>query len=155
MKVDGSITVDAPREEVFSEMQDPAMLGRAIPNCESVERIGDDEYEAIIEERIAGVTLRMSVDIALTELREPEYVEISLEADALGGNTGAEGTGSFDLSQADGGGTEIDYVMDISVSGKLASLGFKMLNHVVSDRIGAMADNIEEIFEEADAAQSS
>lgn len=146
MEVTGQISVQAPRTVVFEEMQQPETLKRAIPNCESIERRGDDAYTAVIDERIANISIELDIDIEITALREPEFVEITISGEALGGNTGADGVGRFELSSTDQDGTTIDYEMDIAVSGKLASLGFKMLNHVVTNRIEMMAANIEEIF---------
>lgn len=147
MEIVGQITVPVSRPVVFEEMQKPETLERAIPNCESLEQRGEDVYHAVIDERIAGVSMKLELDIEITALREPEYVEIAIDGEALGGNTGAAGTGTFELSSIDDDQTEIDYAMDISVSGKLASLGFKMLNHVVEKRVGQMGDNIEKLFE--------
>ena len=44
MKISGSYTLALPQERVYAIMQDPAVLAKAIPGCEGLEQIGEDEY---------------------------------------------------------------------------------------------------------------
>lgn len=156
MKFEGEITVDAPRPRVFEEMQTPAMLNRTIPNCQRVDEISDGRYRATIEEKISQLSLTMDTEIEITELRDPEFVEITITGSSKNGNTSAEGIGSFDLLEENGGDrTAIHYTLEINVSGKLASLGFKMLKHVVTSRIDQMVDNIETAFENGDTPETA
>ena len=44
MKISGSSTLDAPVEKVWEAIQDPAVLARCIPGCESLTTVADDRY---------------------------------------------------------------------------------------------------------------
>lgn len=152
MDFDGEITVSAPRATVFQEMQRPEMLGRTMPNCESVEQIDEHTYKFTVAEKISKIKLDLENEIEITNLHEPDLVEVEISGNAPGTNTEARGNGRFELSETDDGqGTDIHYTMEIDVSGKLASIGFRMLKHVVTNRINQMADNIRSAFEEPEA----
>lgn len=152
MDFEGEITVAAPRTEVFEEMQKPEMLGRTMPNAESVEQIDEHTYKVFVAEKISRISLDLENEIEITNLREHDLVEVEISGTAPGTNTSARGTGTFELSEANGGEkTDVHYVMEIDVSGKLASIGFRMLKHVVTNRIDQMAENIKAVFEEPEA----
>lgn len=152
MDFEGEITVAAPRTEVFEEMQKPEMLGRTMPNCESVEQVGENTYKVLVSEKISKISLELENEIEITDLQEYDLVEVEINGTAPGTNTSARGTGTFELTEADGGSkTDIHYIMEIDVSGKLASIGFRMLKHVVTNRIDQMAENIKAVFEEPEA----
>ena len=43
MKISGSTVLAVPRDRAYAMMQDPEILARAMPGCESLEPIGPDE----------------------------------------------------------------------------------------------------------------
>lgn len=153
MEIEDQLTVDAPRELVIEEMQKPENLQEVIPNCQNVEEVGEREYELEISERISMVSLDLDADLTITEFNPPDSFVVTIDGEAPGSNTDVSARTTYELSEAEGGGTVIDYYMDIEVSGKLASLGFRMLKSTVNKRIEQMGDNIEELFADHKATQ--
>ncbi|MBI2153909.1 MAG: hypothetical protein HYV92_06065 [Candidatus Rokubacteria bacterium] len=49
MKIEGSYDVSARRQKVWAAFLDPAQLATAMPGCEKLERLGPDEYRAILK----------------------------------------------------------------------------------------------------------
>ncbi|MGH8058956.1 MAG: SRPBCC domain-containing protein, partial [Candidatus Entotheonellia bacterium] len=45
MKVSGTNTLNAPREQVWQLLNDPAYLKACLPGCESLEAAGPDQYQ--------------------------------------------------------------------------------------------------------------
>jgi carbon monoxide dehydrogenase subunit G len=41
MEIKGEYQIDAPREAVWEALNDPEMLKKCIPGCESLEKVGD------------------------------------------------------------------------------------------------------------------
>lgn len=153
MEVEDQFTVDAPREVIVEEMQKPDALKEVIPNCQEVTEVAEREYEAKVSERISMVSLDMEIEISITEFNPPESFDVNLDGTAPGSNTDVSATMTYNLSELDDDSTLIDYYMDIEVSGKLASLGFRMLKSTVNKRIEQMTDNVQELFEEQKAPQ--
>tara|TARA_B110000263_G_C15198284_1_gene459424 strand:- start:24 stop:464 length:441 start_codon:yes stop_codon:yes gene_type:complete len=146
MEFEGNIHVPAPRNVVFTEMQKPEMIQKIIPNCKSVEQKDGDKYIAIIHEKISKISMEIETELELTEIREPDLVKLTISGDAPGSNTSIQGTGTFELSES-GSGTAVKYTMEIEVSGKLASIGFRMIKHVAKKRIDEIGTNLVEIFQ--------
>ncbi len=44
MKISGSSTLESPVDKVWEAIQDPAVLARTLPGCESLAVIGEDRY---------------------------------------------------------------------------------------------------------------
>ena len=55
MKLSGSYTFSAPRDDVWQLLNDPQTLQRIIPGCERLEEVGQDTYAADIKLGLAGV----------------------------------------------------------------------------------------------------
>ena len=152
MEINGEIDVDAPRETVVTEMQRAEVLEEVIPHCTRCDEVGEREYEAELSKRISMVSVDLEINIGIEEFEPPESFVVAVDGTAPGGNTDVNADMAFDLSETDAGGTFIDYEMDIEVSGKLASLGFRMLKSTVTKDIEKMANNVEEQFSEQTAS---
>ena len=100
MKVTGSAVLHAPREKVWSALQDPAVLVRTIPGCQQLEQVGPDSYRATVTAGVASIKGTYTGDVRLTDQAEPK----SFVLHAAG--SGAPGTVSADvrvnLADADG-----------------------------------------------------
>jgi carbon monoxide dehydrogenase subunit G len=90
--------------------------------------------------------MKIETELELTEIREPDLVKLTISGDAPGSNTSIQGTGTFELSE-DGVGTAVKYTMEIIVSGKLASIGFRMIKHVAKKRIYEIGINLVKVFQ--------
>jgi len=148
------IVVDVPRETVIEEMQKPAMLERTIPNCSNVDEIAEHEYHAEVNERIAMMSLDMELDIDVIRFNPPDDFAVAISGHGDGSDTRVSAEANFDLSEVESGKTAIDFEMDIDVSGKLASLGFRMIRSTVEQRTDEMIANIEEAFAESSVSST-
>ena len=54
MKIAGTTLLPFPPERAYELMQDPAVLSRAIPGCESLDRTGEGEYRMKMKMMLAG-----------------------------------------------------------------------------------------------------
>ena len=57
MKISGGSTLDAPVEQVWEAIQDPAVLARCIPGCEALRTVGEDRYAMSVTAGVAAITL--------------------------------------------------------------------------------------------------
>ena len=48
MKLKDEILIQAPRETVFAALNDPDVLTEAIPGCQTLEKISDNEFTATV-----------------------------------------------------------------------------------------------------------
>src|SRR6266480_4440291 len=55
MKIEGTYDVPVPRKKVWDAFLSPAQLKKAIPGCEKLEALGNDEFKATMKIGVAAV----------------------------------------------------------------------------------------------------
>ena len=126
MTMSGEQQLAAPREKVWAMLNDPAVLKTCIPGCETLDVIGENEFQAVATNKIGPVKARFKGKVRLTDLDPPNGYKISGEGD--GGVAGfAKGGASVHLSDKDGG-TLLSYNVEAQIGGKLAQLGQRLVN---------------------------
>jgi hypothetical protein len=128
MKLEGSHTVPAPRQKVWDAFLDPEQLRQAIPGCEKLEAIGNDEYKATMKVGVGGVKGTFEGKVRLTEKKPTDSYKMAVEG--TGGPGFVRGETLISLSDIEGGGTKVAYVADVQVGGLIASVGQRMLGGV-------------------------
>ena len=125
MDITGEHRVPLPREAVFDALNDPEVLGQCIPGCQTLERVGEHEFDADVVARIGPVKARFRTRIAVSNLNPPESYTLSGE-----GRGGAAGfaTGSADVSlEAEDDETVLRYTARIRPGGKIAQVGSRLI----------------------------
>lgn len=124
MRIEGTQTLNAPRERVWAALIDPEVLRRCIPGCESLEKTAEDTYAAILKAGVGPIKGVFKGTVHLEEMRPPEHYRIVVEG--KGGPGFAKGSGDFDLEEIDGK-TVIKYAGDLQVGGTIAGIGQRMI----------------------------
>ena len=125
MKVDGSYTMDAPREQVFETLQQPEALRACLPGVEKFDDLGGGRYEAVLKAGVAGVRGTFTGVVTMADQRPPEFYRLSVEGSFSGGFV--KGTGDITLEDVDGGKTKVSYSGDGQIGGPLASVGQRLI----------------------------
>lgn len=122
MQMTGEQRIAAPRRKVWEALNDPAVLARCIPGCQSLEKEGDDRFLAVAEVKIGPIGARFKGNVQLSDLDAPNGYTIT--GSGNGGIAGsAKGGAKVRLSDADGGGTLVSYEVEAEVGGRMAQLG--------------------------------
>lgn len=133
MRIEGSVVVGAPRDVVWTALQDPAVLARTLPGCDAFEEVGPDAYRATITAGIASIKGTYLGDVSLSDRVAPERYRLRASG------SGAPGTVSADalvtLEEVDGA-TRITYVADAVVGGVIGGVGQRMISGVAKRMAG-------------------
>ncbi|MBS1253629.1 MAG: hypothetical protein MAG451_02681 [Anaerolineales bacterium] len=125
MKLEGNYTFAAPRDEVWEAMLDPEVLSKALPGCEELEQVDDNEYKATLNIRIGPVQGRFKGSVSLSDLNPPESCHMEVSGQGAPGFVNGEGDAS--LEEQDGS-TTMHYVGNVQVGGRVASVGQRLLD---------------------------
>jgi uncharacterized protein len=138
MEMTNSRVVPAPPAEVWAALNDPAVLQASIPGCESLERIGDNEWRAVVAAKVGPVSARFTGTMRMTDVTPP--TGYTLQFTGQGGAAGfASGEAKVTLTPAEGGHTLLTYVVKAQVGGKLAQIGSRLID-------GAAAKMVDDFF---------
>jgi carbon monoxide dehydrogenase subunit G len=126
MEIKGEYKIAAPRDKVFSALNDPAVLQACIPGCESLEKTSDTEMKAKVRLRIGPVSATFTGKVTLSDIDPPNGYKISGEGQ--GGVAGFAKGGAVVTLRDDGGATVLDYDVDAQVGGKIAQVGARLID---------------------------
>lgn len=127
MKIEGSHDVTAPRQKVWDAFLDPEQLREALPGCEKLEALGNDEYRAIMKVGIGPVKGTFEGKVKLSDKNPPESYRMGVEGS--GGPGFVRGSALISLGDIEGG-TRVSYSADVQVGGLIAGVGQRMLGGV-------------------------
>jgi carbon monoxide dehydrogenase subunit G len=124
MKIQGTHTFDAPRERVWRALLDPAVLARTLPGCEKLERVGENDFQGVLNVQVGPVKGQFQGTLVLTDVRPLEGYHMKLDGKGPAGFMNGEG----DLRLADAGSsTVLTYDIDSQVGGRVAAVGQRLL----------------------------
>ena len=129
MDIAGEFHIPLAREAVFEALNDPDVLGRCIPGCQTIEQVGEHEFDADVVARIGPVKARFRTRIEVSNLNPPESYTLSGE-----GRGGAAGfaAGSADVSlETVQDGTVLRYTARLRPGGRIAQVGSRLIGGTV------------------------
>jgi carbon monoxide dehydrogenase subunit G len=136
MDIKGEYRIDANRQAVWDALNDPDMLQQCIPGCESLEKVSDTEFTAVVVAAIGPVKAKFKTALKLEDLDPPQRYRLVGESKAAAGF----GSGSALVNlEEDDGGTQLTYDADFKVGGKLAQVGSRLV-------LGATRKTADEFF---------
>lgn len=126
MKMSGEEIIPAPRDAVWKALNDPDILQRCIPGCESITKHSDTRMEAKVTIKLGPVKAGFTGVVNLSDIKAPASYRISGEG--KGGLAGfAKGGADVRLDDVPEG-TRLSYDVDAQVGGKLAMLGSRLID---------------------------
>jgi len=124
MKISSTYELHAPRERVYAALVEPDVLRRAIPGCESLEKVDENSYSATLKAGVGPIKGTFKGDVRLEDMRPPEHYRIVVEGKGAVGF--AKGSADFDLDEKEGG-TLIKYSGEMQIGGTIAAVGQRMI----------------------------
>ncbi len=145
MKLQGTVTVNAPQERVWQVLIDPVQLCKVIPGCEQARQLDATHYEAVLSVKVQFMTIRSRAKGTLLEADAPRHLvgELVGEPTSMAGAFRARVT--IDLMPVNDA-TSIRYAMDLTLLGRLASLGEAMVRSTSQQLTRQFAENLATLF---------
>ncbi len=125
MDLNGEVRILAPRVAVWAALNDPEVLARVIPGCESMVKDDDTHFTARVVARIGPVKASFTGNVTLSDLDPPNGYTISGEGQ--GGVAGFAKGGARVTLAPDGAATILRYAATGDVGGKLAQIGSRLV----------------------------
>jgi carbon monoxide dehydrogenase subunit G len=139
MDMTGQYRIPAPREQVWAALNDPTTLKASLPGCQSLEKVSDREFAAVVLAKVGPVQAKFNGNVTLSNLNPPESYTISGEG--KGGAAGfAKGGADVTLIE-EGEVTVLTYTARADVGGKLAQLGSRLIDGTAKKMADEFFDN--------------
>jgi uncharacterized protein len=122
----GEYRIAADRHTVWAALNDPDVLCRSIAGCQSMNKMADDRFEAVIKAKVGPVSAAFNAELELQEIEAP--TSYTIHANVKGGPAGfARGRARVNLVD-EGDSTLLQYAVTASVGGKLAQVGSRLID---------------------------
>lgn len=145
MHFEGEQTIHAPIASVWAFFMDPNKVAECAPGFKSMEIVGPDHFKPTVSVGIGPVKSTFTLDVHMTNKQEPTRAEATARGNAAG--TAVEMQGSMDLAEVSSSVTNMRWVANVNVSGKIASLGARLMESTANKLTGRFFDCTREKLE--------
>ena len=138
MEMTGSRQIAASQAEVWRALNDPAILKKCIPGCESLDKSDDTHMKGVVALKLGPMSLRFNGDVQLENLNPPDSYRLT--------GSGKAGPAGFASGYADvtlapkEGGTLLTYNVQSNVGGKIAQMGARLIDATAASLAGQFFD---------------
>jgi len=125
MDLSGEFRIPAPRQAVWAALNDPDILAKCIPGCESITKDSDTAFTVRVVAKFGPVKATFGGRVTLSDIDPPNGYTISGEG--TGGPAGFAKGGAKVRLEADDSATVVRYEANGHVGGKLAQIGSRLV----------------------------
>jgi len=143
MELDGQQFIAADRQTVWFALNDPEILKKCIPGCESLTQDGEDAFSATVALKIGPVKARFSGSVELKDKKPPDSYRI--EGEGAGGIAGFASGGAAVVLLEEQNGTLLKYDVSAKVGGKIAQLGSRLIKSTSNKLANQFFENFSEV----------
>jgi carbon monoxide dehydrogenase subunit G len=127
VELEKTLTIAAPRSQVWELLLDPKIMAGCVPGTQSVEVISDVEYLAEIKVKISFIAARFKVRTKIVESRPPDYLRIEGTGEDSSVASSMKQSSELFLTDLGGGNTQILIKATADVLGRLGSFGLSVM----------------------------
>ena len=142
MEMTGQRRLPVGRKAAWDALNDPEMIKRSVPGCESMERTPEG-FDLVMRASLGPVSAKFKGKLWLEDVVPYERYTLRFKGEGVAAGF-ASGAAAVTLSD-DGDGTLMDYHVKAQVGGKLAQLGSRLVDSAAKKT----ADTFFEEFEKS------
>ena len=142
-----SLELPVPQETVWALIRDIEQLGRLVPGVVDLqvkEGEGEEVYVTRVLDKVGPFQLEMTVEIRIVEAIEPKLLDAQLSGFDRGRKNRLQGKLRVELTPVETGKTQVDFLTDIEVLGRLASLGASPIRRRTDQQFSEFARRVEQ-----------
>jgi len=156
VKAEKNLKLNQDPDMIWKCMIDPSFMVKSVPGAELTEQLDERNFKGKISIKIGPVTAKFNGEAEFTKLKEADY-ELTMEGKGLdtSGKGGANMTMNIKLSTLEEGGTEMQSSMSLSITGRLAQFGARMIVAVNNKMFDQWATSFTELLNEQTSSKNS
>jgi uncharacterized protein len=145
MKIAGEYAMAVSQGRAFAMLQNPEVLARAMPGCESLERVGENEYAMRMKMVLASMSGLFAGKVRIADSNPRESFRLIVEGQGnigfmkgegllrltaveAAGETAVGGIGAAGEMAATRPACRVHYEGDVQVGGTIAAVGQRLLD---------------------------
>ena len=152
MELKNEISINAPRERVFSALNDADILKQAIPGCEEIEAVSETQFTATVSAKVGPLKARFKGQVTLDDIVPPE--SYTLKGEGRGGPAGHAKVQAKVRLLEQGDATLLQYEVKADIGGKLAQLGGQLVQNTAQKLAAEFFKNFENVLVPRDPGEA-
>lgn len=149
MKISGAYVIPVPQSRAYALLQDPVVLAKSMPGCDTLERIGENEFHMKMKMVMASMSGLFDGKVRIADTQPDSSFRLIVEGTGKIGFM--KGDGLLTLTP-NGAGTNVQYDGSVEVGGTIAAVGQRLLDTTARMLIKRF---FEKLTSEAGASESS
>ncbi|KAF0119338.1 MAG: coxG [Rhodospirillaceae bacterium] len=134
MDLSGAYHLPAAPLGVWQALNDAGLLHRCLDGCEALERLSDTTFSVRLKVRAGPVQAVFTGTLDMVDPNPP--FSYTLAGQGKGGAAGfVKGTARIMLSEAEAGTTTVRYQAQVTVGGRLAALGNRLVGNAADQMV--------------------
>ncbi len=142
MLIEEKFTIKSPIRKSWDFLLNPETVGPCIPGCEKVLATSDKEYESVIVAKVGPIAVRFKVKTVIDEIQPYNLIRTVGEGKEVRNLGSFKQKTSIYLNELSKDETEVSYRSEVSVVGRLATFGDRVLRHKANEIGKEFADQI-------------
>jgi len=144
MIIEGGFTLKAPIEKLYDFLMQPETVMTCIPGTESVKVIDDKSFESVVKQRVGIISVKLKFVTRTVKAEKPTYAQFEGEGEDMTKLGHFKQKTELFLKDAGDGNVEFSYKVDVSIVGKLAMFGDRVMKQKAKDTEKAFTANLQE-----------
>jgi carbon monoxide dehydrogenase subunit G len=142
MEIEDSFTVDLPVEEAWRVLLDIERIALCLPGAQ-LQEIAGEEYRGVVKVKVGPITAQYKGVARLEDVDDAAHTAVIVgNGRDTRGQGHASATIQLVLSEQDGG-TRVEVVTDLSITGKVAQFGRGVMADVSAKLLAQFVQNLE------------
>ncbi len=131
MKFAGAFDVKAPRPAVWEKIRDPGLMAACIPGCDSIEKVSETSYRAVVAVKVGPISARFSLVVDIVREEPPTRLVARARGEEGGRASALSCESLLSLTSLGEAGTRVEYEADVDVTGRLGKFGLGIMRKKV------------------------
>jgi uncharacterized protein len=155
VKLENSFDVPAPPEQAWALLMDVPRIIPCMPGAQLDETVDDENWKATMAVKLGPISLSFKTDVKRESAEEgARRAKLSARAREARGRGNADATIESSLAPQNGG-TRVDIVTELQLSGPVAQYGRGLVQDVSSQLVTQFADCLKKQLGTAEEAQAA
>jgi len=148
-----SFEVPQGTELVWEHLIDPEKIMDCVPGVSIDEKVGDNHYKGKVGMKFGPIGAKYDADIYYDEIDiEKRKIVLTGNGVDVKGHGNAEMKMTIDLSDGTDGGVKLDAIMDVTINGKIAQFGSRLITTVSNQLFNQFVTNFSKKLKAAETA---
>ncbi len=148
MRFEEEVAINAPRRDVWAFLWNVEQLVSCVPGCREARTVEEKKrYTARVGEKIGPIKVDFPLEIEVLEMDEPRRLVARAAGKDPTVGSSIKIDLSVDLAEAEMGGTGLHVAADVTILGKLGTLGHGPIKRRATEIVSQFADAIRQRLE--------